>query len=478
MSSQRQKLHLAEVRRLALVGGTIAVISLLVMKFVPTSELLPLPARNTLFVLIAVIAMLVTEVFPIGIVCLFAIPLLYFFKCTPSVPGALSGFTNPILYFVLASFGISEALSVVPVSKRLLLFLMKKAGKDTKTLLLAIMIVTALLSSIMSNVAAAALFIPVVLNFLEVYDDEEDKNKTGRSYMIALPVASMIGGMMTPAGSSINMLAISMLEKNAGTTITFVQWMFIGIPLTIVLLPIAWVICAKVFPPAPLSQDKIKAYVETAGAEVPEKMSTKEKYVITILFGMLILWILSSWFPVLQISAVALVGLALYFLPGPLQILKWSDFKRSASIEAFILLGVMISIGNVITESGLNVWISEVIFPKSFPSSTMLVIGFTAVMIFLLLIIIPVAPALFAMLSGPLIAFCGKVGVSPALAMAALGLCACNCYLLPLDTVPLITYSTGYYKMFDMPKATVWIQLVMIVISALWITAAGGILGL
>ena len=158
--------------------------------------------------------------------------------------------------------------------------------------------------------------------------------------------------------------------------------------------------------------------------------------------------------------------------------LTWDDFKRSASLEAFLLLGVMISMGNVISECGLSEWIASVIFPKSFPPSTILVLAFTAVLVFLLLVIIPVAPALFAMLSAPLIAFCGRVGVSPALAMAALGFCACNCYLLPLDTVPLITYSTGYYKMFDMPKATVWIQMIMVVLSSIWITIAGKILGL
>ena len=191
---------------------------------------------------------------------------------------------------------------------------------------------------------------------------------------------------------------------------------------------------------------------------------------------MLVLWILSSWYPFLQIAPVAIVGLMLYFIPGKMQVLTWNDFKRCVSLEAFILLGTMISIGNVITSSGLNKWIAEIIFPQSFPSSTVIVIAFICLMTFLLLIPIPVAPALIAMLSAPLVAFCTKVGASPALVMAAFGLCACNCYLLPLDTVPLITYSTGYYKMFDMPKATVWIQIIMIAVCSLWVGVVGGMI--
>ncbi len=464
------------IRPAQIVGFVAAVIILVGMNFVAPTELLPLAARNTLGVLLAVIILLVTETFPLGVVCLLAIAMMYFLGCVESVPGALSGFTNATLFFVLASFGISEAITVVPLSKRLLLFLMKKAGKDTTQLMLAIMVVTGLLSSVISNVAAAAVFIPVVLNFLEVYDNDEDKKRTGRAYMIGLPVASMIGGMMTPAGSSINMLVLSMLEKNTGTTISFVQWMALGIPITIIMLPIAWIICVKMFKPAPLAEEKIQGYIKNASVDVPEKMTTKEKYVLVILLIMLVLWILSSWYPFLQIAPVAIIGLTLYFIPGKMQVLTWNDFKRCVSLEAFILMGTMISIGNVITSSGLNKWISEIIFPQTFTNSTILVIAFICLMTFLLLIPIPVAPALVGMLSAPLCAFCAKVGVSPALVMAAFGLCACNCYLLPLDTVPLITYSTGYYKMFDMPKATVWIQIILIAVASIWISLIGGMM--
>ena len=461
------------VKKRQIIGIIAAIVILAGMFLIPATEALPYAARNTLGVTLAVIILLVTEAFPLGMVCLAAISMMFFFGCTDSVPGALSGFTNATLFFVLASFGISEALTVVPVSKRLLLVLMKKFGQNINRLMFAIMLVTAVLSSVISNVAAAAVFIPIIQQFLQIYDNEEDRKRTAKAYMIALPVASMIGGMMTPAGSSINMLAINMLEKYADTTIPFVNWMLMGIPLTIILLPTAWILCVKILKPAPIEQSKITNYIDEVMAELPPKMTAKEIYVLVVLVIMLILWILSSWIKVLQITAVALLGLLLFFIPGKANVLTWKDFTRSVSLEAFILMGTMISLGGVITSSGLSQWISNVIFPATFTSSTPIVIGCIALLTFVLLIPIPVAPALITMLAGPLVAFCGNIGVSPMLIMAAFGLCAGNCYLLPLDTVPLMTFATGAYEMFDMPKVTAWVQIVMIIACSLWLSVVG-----
>jgi len=39
--------------------------------------------------------------------------------------------------------------------------------------------------------------------------------------------------------------------------------------------------------------------------------------------------------------------------------------------------------------------------------------------------------------------------------------------------VPLITYAKGYYSMTDMAKSTVFLQLAMVVLSALWLPLIG-----
>lgn len=462
------------MKRFQKFGFILTFLILVGMFFIPPTEMLPVAARNTLGVLLAVIVLLITEALPMAAVCLLSVSMLVIFGCVESVPAALSGYTNPIVLFIIASFGISEALTQVPLSRRMLVKLMQIFSKGSNVLLLGIMLAVCILSSVISNVAAAAVFLPIILKFLDVYEDEADRKATARCYMIALPVASMVGGMMTPAGSSINLLAISILEKNLGITVRFVDWMLLGIPLTAVMLPSAWLICIRVFKPRPLAREKIQEYLK--GVQFDPRLSAKEIYVLCVLAVVLVLWILSSWYPVLNITVVALVALSLFFIPG-FEILHWRDFEHRINWSAFFLPASMISIGGVITSSGLGRWIAQVVFPSSMNLPTFAVVAFVSALTFLLLVPIPVAPALVTMLGIPLIEFASTIGINPYLLIVTLGLTAANCYLLPLDTVPIMTYTTGAYKMFDMPKATLWIQLLFVLLATIWIPIAGRILG-
>lgn len=462
------------MKRIQQLGLLVAAFIMVAMLIMPTGEILPLPARNMLGVLLIVIVLLVTEALPMVMTCLLSVPLLVIFGCVESVSAALSGYTNQIVFFIIASLGISKALTSVPLAQRILVTLMRLFGKDSKQLLFAIMLAVCIMSSIISNVAAAAVFLPVTLKFLDVYEDETARKSTAKCYMIALPVASMIGGMMTPAGSSINLLAIGILEKNTGFTVRFVEWMLFGIPMAVALLPIAWFICTKVFKPQPLEREKLQVYLDSVSFD--STLSKKEFYVLGVVGTMLVLWILSSWYPQINITVVGLIGLALFFIPG-FEIMQWKEFERSINWSAFFLPASMISVGNAITSSGLSEWLAHTIFPASMEWPIFAVVGFVALLTFALLIPIPVAPALVTMLGIPLVKFAAIVGIDPMILMMTLGLAAGNCYLLPLDTVPIITYSTGAYRMFDMPKVTIWIQFAFLILAAIWIPIAGMALG-
>lgn len=462
------------MKRTQIVGAFLSIGILILMYFIPESIGLSSQGIYTLGVLIAIIIALITEPLPLGITCMLGVPLMVVFGVVPTISDALKGYTNHILFFVLVSFGISEAITKVPISRRMLKLLIKAFGTKSKNVLLAFMLCAAVLSSIMSNVATTAVFVAIILDFMNIYENPEERKRSGKAFLIALPIASMIGGMMTPAGTSLNLLGMDYLAK-AGIEISFIDWMFVGIPIAMVTLFFSWWVIYKVFKPAEISGAKVEEYLNKM--EIPHKMEWKEKYVLVVVCGMFVLWILSSWVPALNVTVVGTIGFSLLFLPK-ISVLKWKEYTQTVSWASFFLIGTMMSLGSALSANGVSDWIINLLFSGEMKMSSVFIVFLISIIVFLLLLPIPIAPVLISMLGAPFVALSASWGISPLLLIMPLILCASNCFLLPLDTVPLLTYATGYYKMSDMPKVSVLIQLAIAVCTALWVPIAFRMIGL
>lgn len=463
------------MKKKQLIGFIVCIVLLVAVFVLPIPSGLTEKGLITIGILLTFLVLLVTEALPIGVICILSLALLPTLGAADNLKIALSGYTTPILYFVLVSFGISAAVSKVPLSKRILVSLMKIFGKNVRSIIFAIMLCTAVISSLVSNVPTTAIFMGIGLGFLEIFDLGEDRKRTGKAIMIAIPVASMIGGIMTPAGTSLNLLTMDVLKEMAGINVTFVQWMLIGIPIAVVLIPIAWFFIVKTYKPAEIDPKKIHQYIDTI--DIPRHIDRREMSVIIITMGMLILWILSSWFPFLDVTIIALFGFVCFFLPG-IEILNWQEFVKSVSWEAFFLVGTVLCIANCIIANGVSDWFIATVMPTSLSLPLFGIVFIVCLIVFVMLLVIPVAPALIAVLAPAMISFAVTTNSSPAILVMAMGICASNCYLFPLDTVPLITYSTGYYSMMDMPKSTFFIQLTLGILVALWLPIMGNWIGI
>jgi sodium-dependent dicarboxylate transporter 2/3/5 len=441
-----------------------------------TFYLLPLPeglnnnGMITIGLLFFFLIMLITEALPVGVICFLCLALLPTLGVTKNLGTALGGFTNTILFFVLASFGLAEAVSSTPIIQRVLHRLLKTFGRNVKTCVLAIMIAAAAVSSIVTDVPTVVVFMGVGASFLKLFKNETDRHQTAKSLMMGIPVAVMLGGLMTPAGSGINILTIGLLQSIAGIQITFIQWMVCAIPIVLMMVPLAWFILTKIYPPAEIDASEIKAYLDQIA--VHEKVSQREGKVIIIAAAMMLFWMMSSFFPVIEVAVVSLFGCALFFLPG-IKILTWEQYMKAVSWTSYLLIGTVLCIANTIVANGVSDWFVTHVLPTSLSLSTMGGVFFVAVMIFVIMLIVPVAPALIGVLTPVIVSLAATMGINPALLIITLGLCAGNCYLFPIDTIPLITYTAGYYKMTDMPKATIWMQLAFILLATLWLPLAG-----
>ena len=461
------------VRRKQMVGLILAGIVLVAMFFVPEAEGLSRAGIHTIGMLLAFLILLIAESLPLTLTSFIILGLMPVLGVSVSFTDALSGFSNQVVFFTLASFGIAAAFTTTPLSRRILSALLSRFGNNIRSLLFALMLCNALVSSVVSNVPTCAIFMAIGLNLIEMYDDPAEKKRAARATMIAVSVATMVGGMMTPAGSSINLLAIGLLEEFAGRSIPFVLWMAAGVPLALAALPVAWWLIVRIHRPPEIDRSMVNRFI--AGLDVPAHVTTAEVKVICITGAMLVLWILSSWFSQINVMVVGVLGTCLLCFPG-IDTPKFSVFIKSISWDCFFLMGALLSLGAAMVSNGVSDWIISLMPALSLPLP--LLIAFVTALLMLLLVIIPVAPSLVTIMATPMIAIATGAGVAPELTMLACGLFANDCFLLPLDTVTLLTYGTGHYSMLDMVKSSLPLQLVLIVLMSLWIPVVGKIFGL
>ncbi|MFA6861504.1 MAG: anion permease [Bacilli bacterium] len=179
---------------------------------------------------------------------------------------------------------------------------------------------------------------------------------------------------------------------------------------------------------------------------------------------------------------ISIFGCVLLFMPG-IQVLNFKAFLKENSWDAFFLVATVITLCGAMSDFGVMKLVGDAL-----PTLSMCIIPklmIICVLTFVCIIIDPVSTSLVSIL-GPILITIGALylttnAIDPNMAkliILAFSLCLCNCYILPLDTVPLITYSKGHYSMTEMFKCTIILQVSLTILVSLWIPVVGLMFGL
>lgn len=445
------------------LGILLAALLIIVFYFIDPPAGLSETGKNVLGLLLGGLVLWITEAVPVAVTALFMIimqPILQI----DSLSTAFKSFISPVIFFVLATFGLSIAIVKTPLAARIANWLIRKAGDRSENVVFAFMIGAAFLSSLISNVPVTALFMGLALQIIRTCSKNTDTANLGKVLMIAIPFGAMIGGMMTPAGSSINILALYLLEEYTETGVTFVEWMLFGVPVTIVLLPISWFILIKLIRPEPLE----KGVVEKLGAEIPVTFSKEEIKLSVIIILMVTLWIVSSWIKSIDITLVAMIGLILFFIPG-INLLDWDEFAAGVGWDTILMVGGVTSIGAAVVQSGLGKWFVDQSLIGFVGWGIILLTIAVGMLVNVMHLVLPIAPAIVAVVIPPLVELSMAANIHPAIFTVTSAFLAGCSMLLPLDAVPLITYSKRYYSMWDMFKAGSLTSIIWAILVGLWV---------
>lgn len=449
----------------------IAFILLLAAFLAPSAGVLEEPMVKTLFLIAFSIFLWVQKPIPIGITSLFVIVLMPLLGLTESLNDAFSGFSTPSNYFVIASFGVAIAIRKTTIPSRILKWMLPASKGNFKKIILAYMMMTYLISTIMSDITAVMIALAFATDLLDEMPDDVKKKELGRGLLISLPLASVIGGIATPAGSTVNVMALNILSVNTQIEVPFLKWCVLGFPISVVLLFVTWLLVVRLYPAENLSESDLQHFltkVNNARAGVKS-----EKALIAVILFMIAAWVAGTWIKPLNTTTVAVIGLMLMFLPW-VNAFNWKEFMEGVHWEIFLMGGASISLGNLAQKTGIVKlfadWCQEGFTNITAP----VLIGIIGIMVTLVLIVIPVGPATVSMLTMPVYAMASALGVNPVMAVITVGIFASNSSILPLNSVMLLSYTKGYWKTFEMTKIGIIVSICWVVLASLWIPLASG----
>ncbi len=426
----------------------------------PETPGLSYEGRMVLGILLAGIVMWITESVPLPATALLILILMPIMGVC-SFDDAYGNAIGSTVFFLMGTFAFTVALDATTIPSRIAALVLRWSGTNTNKMLFGFMFATSFLSFFMSDVAACGVFISVGKRLLELNRAEKLTSNMGKALMIAIPWASYAGGLAVMTGNGCNVVTVGLFQSLFDVNMTFVEWSMLGIPFWIIMLLTAWIVLTRTFKSEPITQESIDATmaeVTGLGKIKPPEIMT----VVIIAFAML-LWILSSWIPALNTAMIAILAVVLLSLPG-CSTLEFKELIGRMNWGVILMIMSILSVANFVVETGAGDWLVSAVvdvIPESMQTPLIVLVALSAVGAFIHNVV-PVGTAVAGILAYPFGVLAGDFGISMYCMLMVVAWQASLSYMLPLDCVPILTYSSGYYKMSDMMKVG-WIPTIVLI---------------
>lgn len=427
----------------------VAIVLILIGQFGPLwSPDLSRAGQSAIMVLLASVVMWATEALPLPITSLVMVAMCGFLGIAGYSTIWAATFTSPLWMFV-GIFGFTTFLGVSTFPQRLIAAMVKAVKGNVNLVILGFMIICCVISVVMSNIALTAIMMGFAESLLHAAKAEKGKSNLGRCLAIAIPVAVMLGGCLLPSGTPINVVILSLAEQSIGVTIPFAMWFVYTIIPVAVSLVVGWFVLVKVYKPEPLSQETVDAFLSEV-ASLPS-MDFKEKFNIGVLLAALVCWMVSSWVPVLNTTFVALLALGLLFLPGT-SMITMKDYRSQSPWEILLMMASINGIVAAMSGAGSVAWIVNLLLGVVSNMSYVALFLIVSAIIAIVHNFFPSGPGLAALVTAPVLGLVTAVGGNYTAMMLSLAVWCALCFLIPLDSVLLVSYAGGWYKFNEMIK--------------------------
>ncbi len=447
-------------------GLVLAIVLIVAGCLMPETELFSHQAWTVIGLILSMAVLWITAPIPLGATALAMLVLLYLLGLSESLSSAAAGFATSAFFFTIAIFCIPAALTKTHWGARLLGWIVTKVHGSSKRLVFYFMLACGLTSTVLSDFTVTIVFYSFALTALKAAGADPAHSNLGKCLMIGIPVAAILGGMCTPVGGGFNVLALTTMESITGTSISFIQWMIIGVPVAVVMLPVCWFFLTRAFKPEPIDQACMKVFQDQADEAKILTGFDKKAGIIFVLT--IIAWVASSFVSFLDATTVTIIALVIMMFPG-INLIGFKDFKEQVPWDIVLIVGSMISVGLVFVSSGAAKAIAALITASGITAWAiipMCIVVFAA--IYLLHTFFPIGFAIISIFVPILIPIFMEMGISPVAPTVAIACIVAGNFVLPFNPTVALTFGEGYYSASDMAKFGVIPAIILIVLMALW----------
>lgn len=396
---------------------------------------------------------------------------------------AAAAYANELIFLFMGGFILALGMQRWGLHRRIALTSLRIVGTRPRILIGGFMVITAVLSMWVSNTATALMMMPIAISLVDVLvkDDAghaEEDHRLGLCLMLGIAYAASIGGLGTIIGSPPNVFVVSYMQNELGREISFLQWMFIGVPLVAFFLPVAWFLLTYVlYPVGNLELGKGEVYLREAYARLG-KMKPGEWIVFLTFMTTAFMWMLRPALATIQLGSLRpfagltdagiamIAALILFVIPVDRKATEFAmnwDWAVKLPWGLLILFGGGLSLAAALDDTGVSLFLGAQVHGLAGLPTWVLVITVSAAVIFFTELTSNTATT--AALVPILAAVSAGLGVPVAALIIPAALAASCAFMLPVATPPnAIVFGTGRVTLPEMAKAGIWLNLIGVII--------------
>lgn len=394
-----------------------------------------------------------------------------------SLAEAATPYSNPIIFLFMGGFIIALAMEKWKLHKRVALSIIKLTGTNANGIILGFMLATALLSMWISNTATTVMMLPIGLSVINlVFNEKQNLNPKEQyfalSLMIGIAFAANIGGTATLVGTPPNVVFAGYFKEHFQQDVSFLNWMLLGVPFSLLLLTITYFLITRVFYPNQLGNMSKSSQVIDEELNKLGTISKNEKRILIVFIATAFLWIfrtlIDDFLPFIYLhdTVIAMFGATILFVLPSAQkdgnILNWNDTSR-LPWGILLLFGGGLSLAKALEKVGLIDQVAAYVAGMGQVDVWVLVLILSSLALFLTEVMSNLA--LIVVFLPMLVGIANGFHINPLFLAIPATLASSCAFMLPMATPPnAIVFASGHIKVSQMVKIGFILNVISIIL--------------